>query len=82
MQVIPGIAENLVILVEGDLAPRVNTQREIPLYKKPKKGLKDHVRNIDKNLDRFHNSKSEETVWHNFKIILETGIKKYIPYKF
>jgi hypothetical protein len=84
VQVIPGISDHQAVLVDGDLSPIVNKQpkRQIPLYKKADwNQLKDHVRDFGKHLDRTDTTVSPNTLWQNFKIMLETGISKHIPHK-
>jgi hypothetical protein len=84
VQVIPGISDHHAVLVEADLTPMSNKQqkRQVPLYKKANwEQLKEHVRNYGNNLDTTEKTVSVDTLWQNFKIMLEAGVKQHVPHK-
>ena len=84
VQVIPGISDHDAVLVEGDLSPASNKQqkRQVPMYKKAQwNALKEHVKQFGNNLNIEDKSMSVNTLWLEFKGMLENGIKKYIPHR-
>jgi hypothetical protein len=84
VQVLPGISDHEAVLVEGDITPIINKQpkRQVPLYKKADwEQLKEHVRDFTKGLDMTNRQVNINTLWLNFKLMLESGIKKFIPHR-
>jgi hypothetical protein len=83
-QVIPGISDHDIPLLEVDLNPvkLVQKPRSIPLYRKADwSALENHMRNITKTIVESEAVNSVNELWVTFRTGLEEGISKFIPHK-
>ena len=84
VSVIPGLSDHEAVIVHGNITPVINTQkkRAIPLYKKAEwNKFEEHVSKCWEDLGETKANMNVNTLWINFKRIIETGVSKFIPHK-
>lgn len=82
VQTIPGISDHDCVLVTGNLSPITHKQsrREIPLYSKANwEGLGKYIKGAWSNQGKI--GKTSNQLWESFRLILDKGIKEFIPHK-
>jgi hypothetical protein len=83
-QVIPGISDHDIPLLEVDLNPVKLKQkpRNIPLYKKANwEALDEHMQNTRRTMTEKADTSSVNELWIMFRDGLQEGINKFIPHK-